>query len=163
MSTKVLDKYKEHQLKWQKASKDKSKPAKHDNTAKWRPYNTRSIRAKVKIVIDMLIDILDIDEQNSSSSDEFEDTEDEESTTSSKNDEWHMPRVNMISTDKDASNTASNPPLPEPPPELEVEMQKWATDICALIIDTTNESNKANDNTTFVKPIISKLVSHNEI
>jgi hypothetical protein len=88
VSTKVLEKYKEHQLKQQMAIKAKNNLSdKHDIAPKQRQYNTRSSKAKVKMPTDMLVDVLDIDEQESTSSNDFQDAVDEQSTTSSHQDE----------------------------------------------------------------------------
>jgi hypothetical protein len=70
----------------------------------------------------------------------------------------------VISTDKDAVNIANNPPLPEPPPQLETEgeIEVWVADICTSIIDNSR-SNNNNDKTSFGKPTIQKFIFNNEI
>jgi hypothetical protein len=88
VSTKVLDTYKDHQLKRQKAIKEKNNSSvKRETVSKRRPYNTRSSKAKVKLLTDMLADVLDIDEQESTSSAEFQDAVDEQSVGSGEKDE----------------------------------------------------------------------------
>jgi hypothetical protein len=116
------------------------------------------------MLTDMLHDALEINEDDSTSSDDYEDAVDEQSATSSKHDEWHAPRVNVTSTDKMPVNTASNPPIAEPPPSMEPDsgLQQWASDVCISIMDNETSHNH-NDNTNLVKPTISNLVFDNEI
>jgi hypothetical protein len=90
VSTKVLDKYKEHQLKRQKAIKDKKGlPDKSYDKSKRKPYNTRSGKAKVKMLTDMLSEVLDIHEDESTSSDDFQDAVDDAAKEHSENSSNH--------------------------------------------------------------------------
>jgi hypothetical protein len=70
-STKVLEKYKDHQEKRKQARKSNST----DNRAnakpnKRKPYNTRSTKARVQMLSDMLTEVLEVDDESSSSASE---------------------------------------------------------------------------------------------
>jgi hypothetical protein len=86
VSTKVLDQYKDHQLKRQKQFKERTAD-KGDASSKRRVYNTRSSKAKVKMLADVLNDVLVMDDDSSSASDNFEDAVDTQSTSSDHKDE----------------------------------------------------------------------------
>jgi hypothetical protein len=81
-STKVLDTYKDHQLKRQQHFQQDKTSEKNKGTTKRRPYNTRSGKAKVKMLTDMLTEVLEIDDESSTSTDKFEDAVDNQSTSS---------------------------------------------------------------------------------
>jgi hypothetical protein len=84
-STKILDKYKEHQEKRRNARKSTPNEQKNTKANKCHPYNTRSTKARVQMLTDMLTDVLEIDDESSSTSESFADANETQSNEDDAN------------------------------------------------------------------------------
>jgi hypothetical protein len=86
-STKILEKYKDHQEKKKNTRNQNPSNEKKIRNNRKHPYNTRLTKAKVQMLTDMLTDVLEVDDESSSTSESFTGDANEEEVDAASTDE----------------------------------------------------------------------------
>jgi hypothetical protein len=102
------------------------------------------------MLLDMLTDVLEVDNESSSTSESFADANESECKEDNA-DEWQIPCMAKLGEKKEKEEW---PPPQLPPWQLDSAMYKWVDNVCDTIYDTSTN----NDNVNTYKPTIAKLV-----